>query len=330
MSSPLRIILALPFWPEERQAHDSVIAAACALQREHPAAGLDIVQLAPVAGAVSARRVGDAAHWWEFISPVATAAADSSIVTALLREALGMLGAEQRLILLPAGPQAEEVAAGLAAAVDACALGRCTGLSLRGRTVIGRRPAFGGRLMVELCTDATACATWRPDTAEPAALQAITDSAIRRRHLSAPPPAPPEIELVESVDTQPHLEGADVVVSGGRGMEGPEGFELLARIAECVGAALGGSLPTVDAGWLPVSRQIGQSGKFVAPRLYLAVGISGTPQHLAGVAGNARIVALNKDPDAPIFAVAETGAVGDWRAVLPLLAQKLEELQRAG
>jgi electron transfer flavoprotein alpha subunit len=91
-----------------------------------------------------------------------------------------------------------------------------------------------------------------------------------------------------------------------------------------VGAALGGSLPAVDAGWVPVARQVGQSGRFVSPRLYFAVGISGTPQHLAGVAGTTRIVALNQDPDAPIFNLADVGVVADWRELLPLLAERLD------
>ena len=91
-----------------------------------------------------------------------------------------------------------------------------------------------------------------------------------------------------------------------------------------MGAALGGSLPTVDAGWVPVARQIGQSGKFVSPKVYFTVGISGTPQHLAGVSTDSRIIAINKDPEASIFARAEVGVVAEWQALLPLLIAELD------
>lgn len=331
MSAGVRIIVILPFAPEERQAHDGLIAAACALHKENPAAELDIVQLVPMSGGIEARTLGDAARWWECASPSVADPAEPATLAALAAEALSLQGLsaeKQRLILMPPGPQGEELAALLAADLDGCSLGRCTALALAGATVIGRRPVFGGRLMIELRSQAAVCcATWRPASAHASALQAIPDSAIRRLPLTAPAAQPQEVELVQSADAQPRLEGASLVVSGGRGMDGPEGFELLTRVAASVGAAVGGSLPAVDAGWVPVARQIGQSGKFVAPRLYFAVGISGTPQHLAGVSGSARIVALNKDPEAAIFAMAEAGVVGDWRVILPLLLQRLESRQ---
>jgi electron transfer flavoprotein alpha subunit len=118
------------------------------------------------------------------------------------------------------------------------------------------------------------------------------------------------------------LEGAKLVVSGGRGLDA-QGFALLGEIAASVGGAVGGSLPAVDAGLVPVSRQVGQSGKFVTPDLYVAVGLSGTPQHLAGVGPATRLIAINTDPAAPIFAYAELGAVADARELLPLLRDAL-------
>jgi electron transfer flavoprotein alpha subunit len=178
---------------------------------------------------------------------------------------------------------------------------------------------------VELRTDArVCCAAWRPQTNARDELVPVDAARVHRVAQDTGPAASAEIELLDSVDGQQRLDGAKLVVSGGRGIGGPEGFELLSRIATVLGGALGGSLPAVDAGWLPATRQVGQSGKLVAPRLYFAVGISGTPQHLAGVAASARIVALNSDPDAPIFSVAEVGVVTDWRKLLPLLAQRLE------
>jgi electron transfer flavoprotein alpha subunit len=136
-------------------------------------------------------------------------------------------------------------------------------------------------------------------------------------------PAALPVERRESGQQAANLEGARVVVSGGRGTGGEAGFASLSDLAACLGGALGGSLPTVDAGWVPVSRQVGQSGKFVAPDLYVAVGISGTPQHMAGIAAHTRILAINKEADANIFRFAEIGIVGDWRDVLPALIERL-------
>lgn len=327
-ASSLRITVVLPFAPDERQSHDSLIAAASALQGATSGATLNIVQFAMAGSAVIARAAGDAALWWEFTSSLAAIDASPVALAAMVREVLETQGGRddhRHLILLPPGPQGEEVAALIAADLGGPSLGRCNHIALNGPDLTARRPAFGGRLWIELRTQAgICCATWRPAARELPALEPLPKSSIHQLELRYRPPQDEEVELVQSPDAQPRLEGAAAVVSGGRGMDGPEGFELLARIAASLGAALGGSLPAVDAGWVPVARQIGQSGKFVAPRLYFAVGISGTPQHLAGIADSARIVALNKDPDAAIFTMAEVGAVGDWREILPLVAQRLE------
>lgn len=328
MSGTPRVIAVLPFAPSEREAHQALVVAAGALH--HRAAGLDIVQLVPASGAV-APEVPAGARWWELASPAAGADAPAATLAALLAPALAwddFHSAGQRLVLMPPGPVGEELAALLAAELDGVALGRCAALAFDGAAVVARRAAFGGRLTIDLRSGAaTCCASWRAAPASAPALQAPGADAIRRIALDAPAAAPAETELVESADAQTRLDGAALVVVGGRGMDGPEGFALLARIAAPLGAAVGGSLPAVDAGWVPVARQIGQSGKFVSPRLYFAVAVSGTPQHLAGVSAQARIVALNKDPDAAIFGVAEAGVVADWRAVLPLLAQRLEARQ---
>lgn len=331
MSGTLRIVLILPFAPDERETHDRLIAASCALHAENGSAQLDIVQLAAAAGAVPARAVGDAARWCEFSGPCA---ADNrpAVLAMAAAEALAAIGAhdaDRRLILLPPGTGGEELAALLAARLGGCSLGHCSAIGIDGSTAIGRRAAFGGRLVLELRgTARDSCATWRPEQPDLPALHPVTESAIRRHVSRTPAPEPREAFVVESADAKPRLEGAAAIVSGGRGMDA-EGFELLGRIADSLGAALGGSLPAVDAGWVPVSRQIGQSGKFVSPRLYFAVGISGTPQHLAGIAGSTRIVVLNKDEDAPIFRFAEAGVAGDWRMILPLLAQHLEQRRPA-
>ena len=207
----------------------------------------------------------------------------------------------------------------------------CTALDIDEETgnVAWTRPAFGGNLMATIL-----CPNHRPQigTVRPGvfkkgdAVEGKAEIIKEDVHVPEDQIRTQVIELIkemggENVD----LEGAEIIVSGGRGVGGPEGFDTIKALADVLGATVGASRAAVDAGWIAHAHQVGQTGKTVGPKLYIACGISGAIQHLAGMSGSDCIVAINKDPDAPIFDVADYGVVGNLFEVLPVLVDEIKK-----
>lgn len=232
-------------------------------------------------------------------------------------------------ILIPGDVQGRDLSGALAAELETGLAPDCVDLDLDQATGLMRfiRPTFGGGLLATV-----ECPVSRPQmgTIRPKAFPVPEpDSSRQAREVAA------EIALSEDeVSTKVtgfieekgavNLADADVIVSGGRGMGSPENFEKLEKFADVVGGALGASRAAVDAGWIEYPHQVGQTGKTVKPKLYFAFGISGAIQHIAGMRTSDVIVAVNKDPNAPIFKVANYGIVGDALEILPLLTEKFK------
>lgn len=196
------------------------------------------------------------------------------------------------------------------------------------------RPAFGGNLMATIL-----CADTRPQmgTVRPGAFKKEEpDPGHKAKVIREEIVVPTEIILTELLKFTPFesvggvkLEDAEIIVSGGRGLGKAENFKLIEDLAAAMGGAVGASRAAVDAGWMPHQQQVGQTGKTVMPKIYVAVGISGAIQHIAGMGSSEYIIAINKDPEAPIFNVADVGIVGDLFEVVPILTEKIKELKSA-
>ena len=207
----------------------------------------------------------------------------------------------------------------------------CTGLDIdeESGNVAWTRPAFGGNLMATiLCPDhRPQIGTVRPGVFKKSdAVEAKAEVIKEDIHVDAKDIRTQVLELIKEADGENvDLEGAEIIVSGGRGVGGPEGFEPVKALADVLGGVVGASRAAVDAGWIAHAHQVGQTGKTVGPKLYIACGISGAIQHVAGMSGSDCIVAINKDPEAPIFDIADYGVVGNLFEVLPVLTEEIKK-----
>lgn len=191
------------------------------------------------------------------------------------------------------------------------------------------RPVYGGKAFLEAVSDAyPIVATIRPNTFALGVKDDSRSAEVIRESIEIDGEDLRAIvkDITMTVSQRPELIEADIIISGGRGMKGPENYQLLEACADVIGAAVGASRAAVDAGWIEQKFQVGQTGKTVSPTLYIACGISGAIQHLAGMGSSKVIVAINKDPDANIFNLADYGIVGDLFEIVPLLTEEFRKL----
>lgn len=201
----------------------------------------------------------------------------------------------------------------------------CISLTIDSGEIIGTRPVYAGKALIDSKINTKRkMLTLRPNVFPIGELE-NKQASVEVRMIDNPNLKSRVVEYKKS-EGKLDVAEADIIVSGGRGMKGPENFHLIEELANTLGAAVGASRAVVDAGWRPHSEQVGQTGKTVSPNLYIALGISGAIQHLAGMSSAKYIVAVNKDKDAPIFGIADYGIAGDIFEVVPALTEELKKL----
>ena len=234
------------------------------------------------------------------------------------------------IILLGASVQGKDLSGRLAARLGVGIAQDCVELSLENGNLVAKRPIYAGKAYatVTFKDSSPQIATARPNVFElnePDESRSVEvidaefnldDSQLKTK----------VVEFVQEAGGKVDLTEAERIVSGGRGMKGPENYKILEELADLIDATVGASRSAVDAGWRPHSDQVGQTGKVVSPNLYIACGISGAIQHLAGMSTSKFIVAINKDPDAPIFQKADYGVVGDLFDVVPALTEEIKKI----
>ena len=233
------------------------------------------------------------------------------------------------ILLMGASVQGKDLFARLSASLGVGMAQDCMAFSVEGGNLIANRPIYAGKAYAKLTFQDSwpQMATARPNVMkmnvpDPSRSAEVVDAAFT---LDAAGLKTRVVDIVKDTSGKVDLTEADKIVSGGRGMKGPENYKILEELADLIGATVGASRSAVDAGWRPHKDQVGQTGKVVSPNLYIACGISGAIQHLAGMSTSKVIVAINKDPDAPIFQKADYGVVGDLFEVVPALTQEVKK-----
>jgi electron transfer flavoprotein alpha subunit len=295
------------------------------------AADLGTTVTAALLGSGLDKAAGDLAA----LGPARVLTADNAALTDLQTDPIvatlaAIVAAEEpAVILFGHTPAMREAAIRLAYRLGTAITTDCTGLRVEDGQVVITKPVFGGAAIAEYTSDGgPTIATLRPrafeaaapggSTAEISAADVPADLASRTKVVDT---------VKEAVGSGPRLKDAKVVVSGGRGVGGPENWHYVEELAGSLGAAVGASRAVTDAGWVPPTHQVGLTGTTISPDLYVTVAISGAVQHIAGCSGSRNIVAINRDPDANIFRHARFGIVGDYQKVVPALTKRIKELR---
>jgi electron transfer flavoprotein alpha subunit len=237
---------------------------------------------------------------------------------------------EPAIILLGASVQGKDLSGRLAARLGVGMVQDCVAFSLENGNLVAKRPIYAGKVYATATfkDSVPQIATARPNVLElnepdesksaevVDAEFSLDDSQLKTK----------VAEIIQEEGAKVDLTEAERIVSGGRGMKGPENYKILEELADIIAATVGASRSAVDSGWRPHSDQVGQTGKVVSPNLYIACGISGAIQHLAGMSTSKYIVAINKDPEAPIFQKADYGVVGDLFEVVPALTEEIKKI----
>jgi len=279
--------------------------------------GHNLESSAPALGEYGARRILLADH--QRLQQYSTTAYAKVITEIVQRE-------QATILLLPASQMGKDLAPRIAAKLSAGVAADCIALRVDGGKIIATRPVYAGKALADVkVISPIQVYTLRPNVFTAGPVKGTTGVVEKISCDVADADFTTRVTGIKVIEGRPDVTEASIVVSGGRGMKGPENFSLIEKLADTLGAAVGASRAVVDAGWRPHDEQVGQTGKTVAPTLYIACGISGAIQHLAGMSSSKYIVAINKDKDAPIFQVADYGIVGDVFEILPALTEELRK-----
>ncbi|OGL41458.1 MAG: electron transfer flavoprotein subunit alpha [Candidatus Schekmanbacteria bacterium RIFCSPHIGHO2_02_FULL_38_11] len=233
------------------------------------------------------------------------------------------------IVLLPASSMGKDLAPAAAAKLETGVAMDCIGVAFKDGKLEATRPVYAGKIMTKVgCSKEPFFITLRPNVFSVSAPSPDKKASVEKINVgfSAESIRAKVKEIVAAAGGKMDLTEASVIVAGGRGMKSGENFKVLEELADALGGVVGASRSVVDAGWRPHSDQVGQTGKVVSPNLYIACGVSGAIQHLAGMSSSKCIVAINKDSDAPIFQMADYGIVGDLFQVVPVLAQEVKKV----
>ncbi|WP_446898424.1 electron transfer flavoprotein subunit alpha/FixB family protein [Clostridium sp. LBM24168] len=253
------------------------------------------------------------------------AATDRDTLTEVLSETVKEQNPD--VVLLANTTVAKDIAPRIAGRIGLGCVSDVIGINKTDGKVIYTRPAYGGTVLEHIEVEGTAVVTTRNGSfpkPEPASNAGVTEKKVE---IPGDAIKTKIVDTIKEISESVNLEEAQVIVSGGRGMGSAENFKLVEELANVLGGVVGATRPIIEDGWISRAHQVGQSGKIVAPKLYIACGISGATQHTSGMSGSNYVVAINKDEDAPIFEIADVGIVGNAIDILPIMIEEMKKVK---